>query len=214
MAACVDIIKDTDNKKPFCVGLTGGIGSGKTTVSNFFAALGVPIIDADVISHQLTQTGGAAYPNIVSHFGNMILDSNTEIDRKKLRDIIFSNPIEKKWLENVLHPLIRKTMRNAISKVTYPYCICAIPLLAESTEIHFIDRVLVIDAPIEIQIARAKKRDQSSEANIQKIIDSQVSNDARLKMADDIIVNDSTLLSIEKKVLILHQLYLSLSIKP
>lgn len=198
-------------KKPFCIGLTGGIGSGKTTVSTYFESLGVPVIDADVISRQLTQKEGAAYSKILSHFGNSILNSNEEIDREKLRNIIFNNNSEKKWLENLLHPFIRNTMRDAITRVTYPYCICVIPLLAESTGIDFIDRVLVVSTSVEAQIERAKKRDSTNEINIQKIIDSQVSNKARLQIADDIILNDSNLASLEKKANDLHQYYLSIA---
>jgi leader peptidase (prepilin peptidase)/N-methyltransferase len=193
--------------KPLCIGLTGGIGSGKTTVANFFKALGVPIIDADEIAHALTATDAIGYEKIVAHFGPDIL-VNKIIDRKKLREIVFNNPAEKKWLENCLHPLIRTQMRDAINAVKYPYCICVIPLLTESTGIDFIDRILVIDTPIDLQIARAKKRDSATAADIQKIINAQASQKKRLAIADDVVINDGDLKSLEQKAYALHAQYL------
>lgn len=195
--------------KPFCIGLTGGIGSGKTTVANLFAKLSVPIIDADDIAHQITKPHALAYRTVVTHFGKAILNDDNTIDRRKLRHLIFENPTEKKWLENELHPLIRQTMRQKIQQAEFPYCICVIPLLTESNGIEFIDRVLLVDTPINMQIERAKKRDNANAKDIQKIIDSQASQHARLKMANDVIVNDSDLISLEKKVLLLHQSYLT-----
>lgn len=193
-------------KKPFCVGLTGGIGSGKTTATNFFKQFGVPIVDADEIAHALTDVNEIGYQKIVAHFGTEILENN-KIDRKKLRTIIFNNPVEKKWLENCLHPLIREKMREAIDQIKSPYCICVIPLLAESNSIDFIDRVLVIDTPIDLQIARAKKRDNATEDDIKKIMDAQASQVKRLKIADDVLTNDSDLKSLEKKIQRLHKQY-------
>lgn len=193
-------------KKPLSIGLTGGIGSGKTTAANFFKALGVPIVDADEIAHALTDENTIGYQKIVAHFGTGILKKN-KIDRKQLRDIIFNNPIEKRWLEDCLHPLIREKMREFINTVKSPYCICVIPLLAESTGIDYIDRILVIDTPMDLQIARAKKRDHVTAADIQKIIDAQASQEKRLAIADDMIINDSDLKSLEKKIQQLHERY-------
>ena len=197
----------TVKSKPFCVGLTGGIGSGKTTVANIFKSLGVPIIDADEISHQITQKNGVAYTPIIAHFGKTVLNPDEAINRKKLRDIIFQNTAERKWLENLLHPIIRQTMRDAIKKTTAPYCICVIPLLVESSSIEFIDRILVIDTPIEIQIERAKKRDGTSAENIKKIITSQADQATRLKIADDVIINNGDLKSLENRAGELHRRY-------
>ncbi|OGT43557.1 MAG: dephospho-CoA kinase [Gammaproteobacteria bacterium RIFCSPHIGHO2_12_FULL_40_19] len=194
--------------KPVCIGLTGGIGSGKSTVADFFKKHNVPVIDADIIAHQITEKNAVAYDSIVSHFGKTILNPDQTINRKQLRDIIFQNLSEKKWLENLLHPMIRKTMRDALQTIQTSYCICVIPLLTESSGIDFIDRVLVIDTPIEIQIDRAKKRDCATEESIQKIIDSQASEQARLKIADDIIINDSDLKSLEEQVDKLHRYYI------
>lgn len=207
-----DHVVNSLKEKPFCVALTGGIASGKTTVSNLFAQLGAPIIDADVIAHQLTQKNSTAYHQIVTHFGRMILNTDDTINRKKLRELVFENPSEKKWLENLLHPLIREKMKIEISHVTYPYCICVIPLLAESTGIDFIDRVLVIETPIEIQINRATARDQSSADMIKKIIHAQAKSDARLKMANDVLENKGDIDSLKKQVEQLHKRYLTNSL--
>lgn len=204
----MDYAMPTIKSKPFCVGLTGGIGSGKTTVANLFAKLHISIIDADEIARQLTEKNAVVYHKIKNHFGKNILNVDESINRQKLRDIIFENVTEKKWLENCLHPLIRQTMRDEIQKIKSPYCICVIPLLAESTGIDFVDRVLVIDTPIENQIQRAKKRDNTTEAAIQKIIQSQANQAARLKIADDILINDGDLKSLEHKVKQLHVQYM------
>lgn len=182
------------------IGLTGGIGSGKSTVADFFEKLNVPIIDADKISHALTQPDTDITKKIIKHFGNS--------DRKQLRDIIFSNPIEKKWLENLLHPEIRKIMKEKIANVKSPYCICVIPLLAESTSIDFIDRILVIESSPELQIARAKMRDNSTADCIKAILASQASDLLRRKIADDIIINKGDLKALKKQVLEFHQRYL------
>ncbi|MCX7121068.1 MAG: dephospho-CoA kinase [Gammaproteobacteria bacterium] len=198
-------------KNVFCIGLTGGIASGKTTAARLFSDLGVPIIDADEISHQLTQPNAAAYEKIVNHFGEAILHEDNTINRKKLRRIIFKNKVQRRWLENLLHPLIRKTMKDLISKVQSPYCICVIPLLAESQDIDFIDHVLLIDTPIEMQIERAKKRDETNTKAIQKIIDAQANHQERLKIADDILPNNGDLLELKSHVEKLHQHFLSIT---
>lgn len=192
------------------VGLTGGIGSGKTTVAHLFEKLGVPIIDADEIAHRLTRPNEIAYDDIIKHFGVCILNDDKTINRKKLSVIIFENPAEKKWLENLLHPLIRAKMKNAIQKIKSPYCICVIPLLTESSGIDFIDRVLVVDSSPEQQLLRAAKRDQVSAERVQKIMDLQANKTARLAIADDVLMNDGDLAALEKKVMALHQQYLLL----
>lgn len=192
----------------FVIGLTGGIASGKTTVAHFFKALGISIIDADAISHQLTQPHTMAYQKIVAHFGLSILKKDETLNRKKLRRIIFQNKTQRKWLENLLHPLIRQTMTAEIKKATSPYCICVIPLLVESRGIDFIDRILLVEAPLDLQIIRAKERDATNAKAIQKIIDAQASQAEKRKIANDILMNDADLLSLEKKVQQLHQQYL------
>jgi dephospho-CoA kinase len=197
--------------KTLCIGLTGGIASGKSAVSDYFKALGVPIIDADVIAHQLTHPGAIAYEKIVAHFGKNILKRDQCIDRQKLRDIIFNDSTERRFLENLLHPLIRRAMCNTIATLKAPYCICVIPLLAKSSPIDFIDRVLVVDAPPAQQIMRAKKRDGATHDAIAKIIDAQADAAARLAIADDVIVNNSDLHALAQQVKQLHAQYLALA---
>ena len=199
----------TLTKKPFCVALTGGIASGKTTVSTLFSELGVPVIDADVIAHQLTQKNSDAYHHILTHFGQVILNNDKTLNRKKLRERVFDNPAEKKWLENLLHPLIREKMKTDISHVTYPYCICVIPLLAESKGIDFIDRILVIETPTDMQIKRATERDQSSADLIKTMNNAQAKSDERLKIANDVLENKNDIDSLKKQVVELHKQYLS-----
>jgi len=199
---------NTLKRKPFCIALTGGIASGKTTVSNLFAELGAPIIDADTIAHQLTQKNTDAYHHILTHFGQAILNDDNTLNRRKLRKLVFKNPEEKKWLENLLHPLIRKKMKAEINHVTYPYCICVIPLLAESTGIDFIDRVLVVHTPMGIQIKRATARDQSSAEMIKKIIHAQAKSETRLKMANDVLENKGDINFLKEQVVALHKQYL------
>ena len=197
----------------YVIGLTGGIGSGKTTVSTLFQKLGVPIIDADVIAHDITKKNTPAYKTILAHFGKTILQEDQTLDRKKLRDIIFQNPTEKKWLENLLHPMIRTAIKESVSQVKTPYCLCVIPLLVESADYPFLDRILVIDTHLKTQLARVKARDHHSDAFIKKIIGSQASNAARLKIADDIIVNNGDIAFLEKEVRHLHERYKRLAIK-
>ena len=197
--------------KVLTIGLTGGIGSGKSTVSNYFSNLGTCVIDADIIARQLVTLDQPAYQAMVNHFGTAIQNPDKTINRMALREIIFSDPHEKKWLENLLHPLIRETMQVQINNCKQDYCVCVIPLLAESKDIYFIDRVLLIESPVNTQRQRAALRDQASSESIQKIIDSQATVEKRREIADDILQNDSTLESLKEKVLALHQQYLYLA---
>lgn len=203
---------DVKNTTPtFCVALTGGIGSGKTTTSDYFARLGITIIDADIISRKVCEPQQPCYHAIVQHFGHSILQPDKSINRQALRSIIFTHPHEKSWLEKLLHPEIRRQMIREIDQATSPYCICVIPLLAESTGITFIDRVLLVTTPIEIAKHRAAQRDNTNTANIGKIIDSQASEANRYQIADDILINDNSLTSLYKKIDLLHTFYLKLS---
>lgn len=202
----------TLKQKPFCVALTGGIGSGKTTVADFFAQHGVPIIDADIIALHLTEINQPAYHEIVMHFGKPILHTDNSMNRKKLRQIIFENTPEKTWLENLLHPLIRDEMKKQIRGITYPYCICVIPLLAETKQIDFIHRVLVIDIPEDLQIKRVSKRDTSSIDNIKKILRAQAIPKLRRDIADDIVQNTGDLSELKKQIDQLHKEYMRLAL--
>lgn len=193
------------------IGLTGNIGSGKTTVAHFFKTLRVPITDADKIAKKLTKPNTPLFKKIVAHFGKDILKKNHTLNRKKLRDIIFNHPDEKKWLEHCLHPAILKTMKKEIASFRTPYCICVIPLLREK-KINWVDRVLVVDSPLKIKIKRAMLRDQTTQNKIKAILKSQVTSADPKKYADDILKNNGNLKQLKKRVKMLHQLYLQLSI--
>jgi dephospho-CoA kinase len=192
------------------IGLTGGIGAGKTTVANLFAEHGVPIIDADVIARDVTLPNQLGYAKIVSHFGPNILQADGTLDRKKLRDLIFKNPAERQWLEELLHPLIKKRIEKEIGLLTAPYCIVVIPLLIEVKAYEFINRILIVDTDEHLQIQRASARDKSSTEEIAAILASQTSRTQRLAIGDDVIVNNGTLLDLAPQVAKLHEKYLAL----
>jgi dephospho-CoA kinase len=196
----------------FKVGLTGGIGCGKSTVSKLFIELNVPILDADNIAHQLVEPGQAALLEISKAFGVKTLSPDGSLDRHYLRDIVFSDGKKKQQLENILHPLVFDVMLEKINHLDSPYCILSIPLLFESHMTDFVDRILVIDCPIETQIARVKARNNLTDATIRSIIDSQVNREYRLKHADDVIDNsDNNHCGLAEQVKKLHNLYLSTS---
>lgn len=192
------------------IGLTGGIGSGKTTVANFFADLGITIIDTDILARHVVQSGSKALQKIVDHFGNEILNKDLTLNRNKLAGKIFNDPEEKTWLETLLHPLIREEVTKAKNKVSSPYCIIVIPLLVETMPNPDIDRILVVEAPQSLQISRVQHRDQRPESEISAIIQSQASSDERLAVADDVIMNDGNLETLKADINELHKKYLSL----
>lgn len=194
------------------IGLTGGIGSGKTTVANYFQKLGVRIFDADVIAHQITKDK-IIIDKIVTNFGENILTQEHQLDRAKLRQRIFNEPAKKKWLEELLHPLIRTEIKNQITSLQAPYCIVVIPLLVETNFNDFISRVLVVDAPEELQIERACFRDHSRPEEIKKIMATQVTRASRRARADDVIYNDGDEEHIAQQVKKLHQFYSTLGNK-
>ncbi len=197
----------------YCVGLTGGIASGKTTVSNIFSDLGVTIVDTDVIARLVVEPGSICLKKIVEHFGNKILDENNSLNRKALREIIFSNPLEKGWLEALMHPIIRQETRSQIESATGPYVILSSPLLIESPDLKLVDRVLVVDTTQESQMKRTLARDGVDEAQIKKTIATQIARDERLAHADDIIDNSGTIEETQKAVKQLHSTYIKLSQK-
>ncbi len=195
------------------VGLTGGIGSGKSTVAEYFSQLGSEIIDADHIARELTLPEAAGFKAIIGFFGPDILSACGEIDRKKLRQIIFNDPLAKQNLERILHPLIIKKIIAKTQLLTAPYCIIVIPLLVETgfASKDFLDRICVVDTTESLQIERASRRDSTSPQEILKIINDQCPREERLRAADDIIVNNNDLVSLEKQVKKLHQQYLQMS---
>lgn len=192
------------------IGLTGSIGSGKSTVANLFAERGAPVIDADVLAKEVTLPDTPAYQAIVDRFGKDVLNADGSIDRGSLREIIFHQPEERRWLEALLHPVILNRMREDIAKLRTPYCIAVIPLLLETEAAEFVQRILVVDTPEEAQIERAKLRDKSTSEQIKNIIKTQIPRDQRLTKADDVINNAGSQDELIKQVDNLHQMYLKL----
>lgn len=201
----------------YVVGLTGGIGSGKTTVSDLFAELGVEVIDADIVARQVVEKGSPLLAKIAEHFGEQILTADGELDRTALRQIVFNDENEKTWLNNLLHPAIREEMVKKLQESTACYLIWVVPLLIENRLTEFCDRILVVDVSPEIQLERATKRDKSKTETIKNIIAAQVSREERLSYADDVIENNLPLEQglplIRELVQELHQQYLMLSKK-
>ena len=193
------------------VGLTGGIGSGKSTVARLFAELPIPVIDADEIAHRLVEKGQPALAQIRQEFGADILNPDGSLNRKKLGERIFSDLEQKQKLESILHPLIYKTIQSEIGRLNTPYCIICIPLLFETGMAHFVDRILVVDCPVEMQIERVKNRDNLPIEIIQSIINSQVSREFRKANANDLIDNTDPDYRLAEQVKKLHNSYLSLS---
>lgn len=195
------------------IGLTGGIGSGKTAASNFFSELGIQIIDADVIARQALEKGSPLLPELFEHFGEGIKLSDGQLNRAKLRELIFNDPAQKKWLEQRVHPRVKTLILEALQQRSAPYTILSSPLLIESGQNQLVDRLLVIDVPESIQLQRTCQRDDNSIELVQKIMAQQISRDQRLAAADDIINNTGDLNTLQKQVEYLHQHYLELARK-
>lgn len=199
----------------YIVGLTGGIGSGKSTIANLFALLDVPIIDADIVAREVVEKGSPLLTKIVEHFGQHILDKQGNLDRTALRQIVFHSEQEKKWLNQLLHPAIRSEMLRQLEAVSAPYVLWVVPLLIENKLSELCDRVLVVDVLPDIQLERAIKRDESKAETIQNIIAAQVDRQTRLNYADDVIENNLPLeenaINLAHQVAKLHHRYLDLA---
>ena len=199
----------------YVVGLTGGIGSGKSFIATLFAELGVPIVDADVVARTVVEKGSPLLAKIADHFGESVLNEKGELNRAYLRSYIFAHPTEKQWLNNLLHPAIRTEMLAQIQAVEAPYLLLVVPLLIENQLTTLCDRVLVVDVPMEVQIARTTARDGSALETVKQIIAAQVNRETRLQYADDVIENAlplaQNLVNLKAQVLQLHQHYLSLA---
>jgi dephospho-CoA kinase len=192
------------------IGLTGGIASGKTTVSDQFARLGIDIIDADVIAREVVAKGSPGLMAIVEQFGQGILTPTLDLDRQKLRSIVFTDNTKKEWLNALLHPLIRTQMELQTSNAKSPYCILSVPLLVENKLNKTVDRTLVVDIDAATQLKRAIARDNSEQAIIESIIASQATRSERLAVADDIILNTGDRDWLNAQVKDLHQIYLNI----
>ena len=193
----------------FIVGLTGGIGSGKSTVADAFNALGVDIIDADIIARDVVKPGQQAYEKIKNHFGASILNEDQTLNRKALRERVFKNQQDKQWLEQCLHPIIRNEIKRQCYASTTPYCIAVIPLLIESGRYEYINRICVVDATPKLQMQRAMQRDAQTQEQIEAIIASQATREQRLEKADDVIDNTGSLTSLTQQVQHMHHFYLN-----
>lgn len=202
---------ESAQSRPFLVGLTGGIGSGKTLVSDTFAQLGVDIVDADIIARDVVAPGSEGLGALVEHFGSDIVTASGELNRAALRELVFSNEEEKAWLNTFLHPRIRHAMQQAAANVNSSYGILAVPLLIENDLTGMVDRVAVVDCPEDMQLARAMQRDGSSETIIRNIIASQATREQRLAVADDVIDNSLTPEHTCEQVKALHATYQALA---
>jgi dephospho-CoA kinase len=188
------------------------MGCGKTTVGKLFTKLNVPVVDADDLAHKLVKPGQPALLDIAKAFGDKVFNPDGSLNRQQLREIVFTDLPQKQKLEAILHPLVFASMQEKVKHMDAPYCIVSIPLLFETQMAHFVDRILVVDCPVEIQVERVKRRDGLIDARIRSIIDSQVSREFRTAHADDIIDNSNAdgngLAEYVKK---LHNLYLTIS---
>lgn len=193
----------------YVVGLTGGIGSGKSTVANLFAELGAGIVDTDAIAHELTGPGGGAIAAIAAAFGAEVIAATGALDRRAMRERVFADPPAKKRLEAILHPMIREISDHRIAEAQAPYVILAVPLLVESGAYgERVDRVLVVDCDAALQVSRVMQRSGLTEAAVRAIIATQASRDERLAAADDVIVNSGGAEALRGQVAALHRKYL------
>ena len=192
------------------IGLTGGIGSGKTAAADYFIDLGIDVIDADIVAKNVLSINSNGYNLFVKDFGEEFLNDNKEINRELLRKEIFSDEIKKKRLENIVHPNVRSNISDFINNSRSPYCIIMVPLIFETNSSKNYDRILVIDCDVETQIQRSALRDNQSIKEIKKIIHLQASRDQRLSIADDVISNISTLTNLKAEILKLHDKYMEI----
>jgi len=200
-------VPESSFRRPYVVVLTGGIASGKSTVSELFASLGVPIVDTDVIARDLVRPGKPALDAITREFGRGILDEGGGLDRSRMRSIVFSDPESRHRLEAILHPAIGAEAERQIHSLNSPYCILVVPLLAESGRYQWADRVLVVDVDEETQISRLMARDNVSREQAEAALRAQTSRKRRLALADDVIENEGNVRALEDRVASLHEKY-------
>ncbi len=196
----------------YVVGLTGGIGSGKSAAADRFVEHGAVLVDTDAIARELTAAGGAAMPSVIAHFGAAICDAAGALDRAAMRRMVFADPDAKKRLEGILHPMIRQLAAERCRAAASPYVILAVPLLVESGNYRErCQRIVVVDCPESTQIERVMQRNGLSEAEVRAIISAQASRQARLAIADDVLNNDADLTHLYRQVDALHLKYLGLT---
>lgn len=195
----------------YVVGLTGGIGSGKSAVSDRFAALGIKVVDADIASRVVVEPGQPALAAIAEHFGAELIDASGALDRAELRKRVFAEESERRWLEQLLHPLINEYIAAQLASATSAYAILAHPLLVETGQTRICSRVLAVDVPEALQLQRTMARDNNSEEQVRSIMDAQASRKDRLAAADDVIENDRDLDHLDQEVARLHKQYVDLA---
>tara|TARA_B100001029_G_C15057967_1_gene455927 strand:- start:217 stop:813 length:597 start_codon:yes stop_codon:yes gene_type:complete len=195
----------------FIVGLTGGIGSGKTVASDRFEELGVKVVDADIASRVVVENGQPALHSIEGKFGSDVISDDGSLNRAKLREIIFKDNEAKSWLEALLHPLIAKHISDEISRATSKYAVLVSPLLFETSQFEMCNRTLLIDVSKEVQILRTTARDNVSRSQVEKIISSQMDRDQKINKADDVIVNDGEINDLISKIDDIHQKYIEIA---
>lgn len=196
----------------YAIGVTGGIGCGKSSVAHLFAALGAAIIDTDEIAHRLTDIGQSTLTTIADVFGSNFIQANGHLDRSKMRRLVFSDPAAKTKLESILHPLIKQQVSAELGNCNADYALLIVPLLLETRNYDdLIQRILVVDCNEEQQIARTMARSNLSLQEVQAIMHSQISRNKRLELADDILVNNLTLENLKPQIMQLHQKYLQLA---
>ncbi|MCY9864005.1 dephospho-CoA kinase [Vibrio coralliirubri] len=194
------------------IGLSGGIASGKTTVANLFNEhFNIDIVDADIVAREVVALGSDGLKQIAEHFGESILLEDGTLNRSRLRELIFSDPKEKQWLNDLLHPMIRDKIDSDLSKITSPYGLLVAPLLVENQMQGMADRVLIVDVPAEVQIERTMSRDNVSREQVASILKSQASREQRLAVADDVIKNHTKNQELLPQITDLHQKYLAIS---
>jgi dephospho-CoA kinase len=195
----------------FVVGITGGIGSGKSAVSDRFKRYGIKIVDADVASREVVKPGQPALETIREHFGDDIVQSDGTLDRAKLRARVFADPNERKWLERLLHPQINAYLQRELANAESPYAILVSPLMKETGQARYATRILVVDVPEAVQLERTMTRDANDEKQVRAIMAAQISRAERLAMAHDVIVNDGSFDALDEAVRRLHERYLELA---
>ncbi|MCW8125636.1 dephospho-CoA kinase [Microbulbifer halophilus] len=198
----------------FIVGLTGGIGSGKSAAAECFRKLGVNVVDADWAARVVVEPGQPALEKIAEHFGADVLRDTGALDRARLRGLIFDNPAERGWLEGLLHPLIREEIVRALRANESTYAILESPLLIESGQTELVDRVCVVDLPETLQLERASARDGNDPEQIRKIMAAQLSRQGRLEKADDVLDNSGSLAGLQEQVEALHRKYREMASQP
>ena len=193
------------------IGLTGGIGSGKSVASDKFKSLGIVVVDADVASRKVVEPGKPALKEIQNHFGSGIITAEGKLDRNKLREIIATDSKERKWLESVLHPKIGEQITKEISESTSVYTLFVAPLLLETKSQEMCSRVVVVDVPKDVQIQRTAKRDKVSSNQVELMVAAQMKREKRLEKADDVLLNNGTIEDLEKQVEELHKKYIQMA---